>query len=28
MLRLGHGLVRQLPRQRREPPADRYVTDL
>jgi EAL domain-containing protein (putative c-di-GMP-specific phosphodiesterase class I) len=28
MLRLGHGLVRQLPRQRPEPPADRYVTDL
>jgi diguanylate cyclase (GGDEF)-like protein len=28
MLRLGHGLVRQLPRQRREPPADRYLTDL
>ena len=28
MLRLGHGLARQLPRQRREPPADRYLTDL
>jgi diguanylate cyclase (GGDEF)-like protein len=28
MLRLGHGLVHQLPRPRPEPPADRYVTDL
>jgi EAL domain-containing protein (putative c-di-GMP-specific phosphodiesterase class I) len=28
MLRLGRGLVRQLPRQRRKPPGDRYLTDL
>jgi diguanylate cyclase (GGDEF)-like protein len=28
MLGLGHGLVHQLPRPRREPPADKYVTDL
>jgi diguanylate cyclase (GGDEF)-like protein len=28
MLRAGHGLVRHLPRQRREPPGDRYLTDL
>jgi diguanylate cyclase (GGDEF)-like protein len=28
MLRAGHGLARQLPRQRREPPGDRYLTDL
>ena len=28
MLRTGHGLVRHLPRQRREPPGDRYLTDL
>jgi diguanylate cyclase (GGDEF)-like protein len=28
MLRTGHGLVRHLPRQRPEPPGDRYLTDL
>jgi diguanylate cyclase (GGDEF)-like protein/PAS domain S-box-containing protein len=28
MLRAGRGLVRHLPRQRREPPGDRYLTDL
>ena len=28
MLRAGHGLVRHLPRQRPEPPGDRYLTDL
>ena len=28
MLRTGHGLVRNLPRQRHEPPGDRYLTDL
>ena len=28
MLRTGHGLVRNLPRQRRKPPGDRYLTDL
>jgi diguanylate cyclase (GGDEF)-like protein len=28
MLRAGHGLVRQLPRQRHKPPGDRYLTDL
>jgi diguanylate cyclase (GGDEF)-like protein len=28
MLRTGLRLVRQLPRQRREPPGDRYLTDL
>ncbi len=28
MLRAGRGLVRHLPRQRRKPPSDRYLTDL
>jgi diguanylate cyclase (GGDEF)-like protein len=28
MLRLGRSLVSQLPQQRREPPADQYLTDL